>query len=194
MIYANKKPYIFKRNSFEAYSNYVDTHISNVMKADKEYRSLLYPYMLQRLGKTEEQDRKCPYFHNIELTLKNHDETKFSDEEFRPYAAKFFPTRRDINNKETVDKNFELAWKHHYENNPHHPEFWIDKGGVMTTRFFYEMILDWIAVSMYYKSSVNDWYFKNPSGRKEKSTLLPEGDILLLDRIFSENKFDFSES
>ena len=75
-----------------------------------------------------------------------------------------------INNKETVDKNFELAWKHHYENNPHHPEFWIDKGGVMTTRFFYEMILDWIAVSMYYKSSVNDWYFKNTSGRKEKST------------------------
>ena len=153
MIYSNKKPYIFKRNSFEAYSNYVDTHISNVMKADKEYRRLLYPYMLQRLGKTEEQDRKCPYFHNIELTLKNHDETKFSDEEFRPYAAKFFPTRRDINNKETVDKN-----------------------------------------SMYYKSSVNDWYFKNPSGRKEKSTLLPESDILLLDKIFSENKFDFSES
>ena len=59
------------------------------------------------------------------------------------------------------------------------------------------MILDWISVSMVKKSDVLDWW-NDPdhSGMKEKSEMLSENDIILIDTWLNKNKnsINFKES
>ena len=50
--------------------------------------------------------------------IRDHDDSKFSEEEFEPYAQKWFN-----NGGKTIE--YEEAWKHHWMNNEHHPEFWL---------------------------------------------------------------------
>lgn len=93
---------------------------------------------------------------------------------------------------------FDNAWEHHYKNNKHHPEYWIDRINDITVYrqmpvwYFVEMICDWISVSMVNKSSVADWWFNH--GRKEKVEMLEEKDIKLIDDFISYHKDDLDFS
>ena len=83
-------------------------------------------------------------FDNIDLELFNeviqeHDESKYSEEEFEAYAQHFYG---DKNN----DLEFEEAWKHHWLNNEHHPEFWL--GEDMPYIYILEMLCDWGSFSI----------------------------------------------
>lgn len=68
-----------------------------------------------------------------------HDESKFSEEEFEPYAQHFYG---DKNN----DLEYDEAWKHHWMNNEHHPEFWL--GEDMPFIYILEMLCDWGSFSI----------------------------------------------
>lgn len=71
--------------------------------------------------------------------IDEHDESKFSEEEFEPYAQKWFG-----DGKKTPAYN--AAWKHHWTHNEHHPEFWL--GEDMPYIYILEMLCDWGSFSI----------------------------------------------
>jgi hypothetical protein len=112
----------------------------------------------------------CPdLFENIDIEVFNdliteHDESKFSEEEFEPYAQRWHGDK-----KKTPE--YERAWEHHWQNNEHHPEYWL--GEDMPYIYILEMICDWGSFSIasgdmkelsdfYYNKAINDPE-KNPS-------------------------------
>lgn len=101
--------------------------------------------------------------------IKEHDESKFSEEEFEAYAQKFYG-KQDINGKplEYVP-GFDEAWKHHWTNNEHHPEFWL--GEDMPYIYILEMICDWGSFSI--KSGnmreLSDFYYNKAKDDEEKN-------------------------
>ena len=113
-------------------------------------------------------------FENVDLDvfedlIEEHDDSKYSDEEFEPYAQHFYGTK---------DNDFEYseAWKHHWTHNEHHPEFWL--GEDMPYIYILEMLCDWGSFSVekgdfhelinYYYDQAKDDEEKNLSnGTKE---------------------------
>ena len=71
--------------------------------------------------------------------IKEHDASKFSEEEFEPYAQKWF-------NNSGKTPEYEAAWRHHWMNNEHHPEFWL--GEDIPLIYILEMICDWGSFSI----------------------------------------------
>ena len=148
----------------------------------------------------EHQERVCEFadwlmencpevFENVDVGLfmdliKSHDESKFSEEEFEPYAQKWFGDK-----KKTPE--YEAAWKHHWTNNEHHPEFWL--GEDMPYIYILEMICDWGSFSVksgdfkelsefYYKKAKND-----PDKMLSDNTKQIVEDILtLIDNVLEE--------
>lgn len=103
---------------------YIETHIENIKKAYnwiKEY----CPEILENVDKKE-----------LEKNIEKHDASKYSKEEFMPYARYFF-----LGDKEKYQKEFDVAKWHHYKHNPHHPEYW--DGKVMPEVYIIEQICDW---------------------------------------------------
>lgn len=71
--------------------------------------------------------------------IREHDESKFEEEEFEPYAQHFYGSK---------DNDFEYseAWKYHWTHNEHHPEFWL--GEDMPYIYILEMLCDWGSFSV----------------------------------------------
>ena len=194
-----KKVYKTKEESIEAYIDYVNNHVKCVQKAFTLYGRMIceeysktIPNVISLLGWNYLHDR-------IIAQIYTHDESKYSAEEFDAYRAYFYPTEEDLKDKDKIEEEFDLAWKHHYQNNKHHPEFWqikIDDKyiNLMPAGYFVEMICDWIGVSMAQKSSVYDWWY-NKGGRSEKVKFFSELDLNFLDNLITTNKeeFDFSK-
>ena len=93
--------------------------------------------------------------------IAEHDDSKFSEEEFEPYAQKWFG-----NGEKTLE--YEEAWKHHWMNNEHHPEFWL--GEDMPYIYILEMLCDWGSFSI--KSGnfreLSDFYYNKAKDDEEK--------------------------
>lgn len=199
-IKLDKKQNIFetKQESREAYKKYVQEHIENVQKAFAMFGVYLVSYLESRVGR----ENRGWLINAVKTNIRDHDKSKFGTIEFDAYAAKFYPCKEDIERgAKAIEDEFQKAWEHHYKYNNHHPEHWkihLDDGDVysnMSTDALMEMILDWISVSMTYKTSTYDWWFSNPSGRAEKVTMLNENIIKIIDDIMKDFKkeFDFSE-
>ena len=94
--------------------------------------------------------------------IDEHDESKFSEEEFEPYAQKWYGDK-----KETGE--YELAWEHHYMNNEHHPEYW--DGEDMPYIYILEMICDWgsFSIASGDMKELSDFYFNKAKADPEKS-------------------------
>lgn len=103
-----------------------------------------------------------------EHQLQQHDLSKFSREEFGPYARHFHGGG--------APREFSGAWLHHIHHNPHHPEYWrfpgdfdIKGGDVvrgclpMPRCYLKEAIADWLGASYTYTGSwnISSWLFKN---------------------------------
>lgn len=93
-----------------------------------------------------------------ESQLWRHDLSKFSYEEFGPYAMHFHGGG--------APNLFSGAWLHHIHHNPHHWEHWIfpngfaikgsqSEGGVMPMpeNYIFEMVADWMGASYTYTGS-----------------------------------------
>ena len=102
------------------------------------------------------------------IQLAIHDQSKFESVEFVPYAEYFYNedgTRADLEGK-VRSYSYNLAWKHHLQQNKHHWQNWIFPDGwepegsdiingvmVMPERYALEMIADWMGASMAYTGS-----------------------------------------
>ena len=111
----------------EEYENYIAAHQERV--------SLFADWLKENLPEL---------FDNIDLELFNemineHDDSKYSEEEFEAYAQHFYGSKDN-------DLEFEEAWKHHWLNNEHHPEFWL--GEDMPLIYILEMLCDWGSFSI----------------------------------------------
>lgn len=113
------------------YTKYLKEHISNVQKG--------YEYLKKNIPDIF-SDLEIP-MDEMDKQIKEHDKTKWSEDEFEPYAEHFYGKNKGIDN----DSDFEIAWEHHYNNNPHHPEFW--SGKEMPLSCIIEMICDWWSFS-----------------------------------------------
>jgi hypothetical protein len=81
-------------------------------------------------------------FDDFNELIQEHDESKFSEEEFEAYAQHFYGANKNKKN----DFEFEDAWKHHWTHNEHHPEFWL--GEDMPLIYILEMLCDWGSFSI----------------------------------------------
>jgi hypothetical protein len=73
-----------------------------------------------------------------------HDHSKFEGIEWEHLTTK-------------EDPLFEEAWRHHTQNNKHHPEFWL--GGIheMERVYVAEMVCDWHSRSSEFCSGLREW-------------------------------------
>ena len=181
-------------DSHAAYKKYVDDHISAVKKCCSLYGKDVCDFVsLDRTPVGGKMISPETIYFRLAYVVRRHDESKYSDKEFSAYAAKFYPTKEDIANKEQVEENAHKAFEHHYKHNAHHPEFWKLNGKIMhmLSDSFAEMIIDWIAMSYINNGSLYEWWFNN--GRADKIKHLPKEDIGILDSFITKNKdkFDF---
>ena len=102
--------------------NYINEHVNNV-RAFGTWLIKNCPILFK--------DVDVDYFLDL---LFLHDRSKFSQEEFMPYANKWFGD--GIKTPE-----YEEAWRHHWASNPHHPEYW--QGKDIEYIYILEMICDW---------------------------------------------------
>ena len=128
----------------------------------------------------------CPeVFEGVQLDvfddlIEEHDESKFSEEEFEPYAQKWFG-----NGEKTPE--YEEAWKHHWMNNEHHPEYWL--GEDMPYIYILEMLCDWGSFSIDKGDfgELSDFYFNKAKEDPEKNLSDATQEIIedILSRINS---------
>ena len=116
--------------------------------------------------------------------IEEHDESKFSEEEFEPYAQKFYGPQ-DINGK-PLDyvPGYDDAWLHHYMNNEHHPEYW--DGEDMPFIYILEMLCDWGSFSID-KGDLHElskYYYDNAKEDKEKN--LSDATKEIIEEILSK--------
>ena len=101
------------------------------------------------------------------LFIKEHDKSKYNEEEYEAYCDYFYGEKTD-----EVKQAFDLAWLHHQHNNPHHWQHWLlqsDDGGVKALPMDYEniveMICDWWSFS-WVKDNLREifnWYKEQES-------------------------------
>ena len=165
-----------RNNVYKAFVNLIKNPASNIMIYDKPV------YLIAD---------------KVEPDVRNHDMSKYSDEEFYAYRLKWNPTTMEqirLANDEEFSKkmysDFELAWKHHEMNNDHHPQFWcLDKDGEpteprdMSVVAMLHMICDWEGMSMEVGGSTKDWWVAN---RDDKSKYMTENTIKFVDMIISQ--------
>lgn len=132
----------------EEYMKYIEDHINNVKSAFMIFVKINWDENL--ISKSD--------ILTLQYRVNNHDQSKYSDEEFEPYRKKFF----SVNDKECEDceEEFEEAWEHHYMCNDHHPEYWIKDGvpSEMSIPAICEMICDWQGMAFAKGGSALSYY------------------------------------
>ena len=139
------------------YKNYVDNHIKNVKKAFELLSKLPEFYNIIKKYKSGSPQI---YVYQLESIIKNHDMSKYYDPEWEAYRRYFYPVNDD--EKKAAENDFNIAWKHHYENNHHHWDYWYHSNSVnkMTFSNVIEECCDWIAMSMAFPGTALEFYKK----------------------------------
>ena len=153
----------------EEYTEYINNHISNVKIAFDRYGEILAKKLNVPLSLLKQ---------NIEL----HDNSKFSEEEFEAYRQYFYPCSFE----EKDERKFNIAWDHHYQNNKHHPEYWVFNNELqeMPNIWIAEMLLDWEAMSINFKDNTYDYYIRTRDKKPFHYTTLEKLDNII--EIFKE--------
>ena len=143
--------------SKEKYTEYITNHIKNVQDAYKEASDAFK----EIFPKVYEKDHLIT---ELNMNLIQHDNSKFSDDEFWGYVMRFFPMKNIDPKSKQVKKDFDLAWLHHIHNNQHHPQHWsfVDDGEIkvvdMPDIYIIEMLCDWMAMSKYHGSTTLEYW------------------------------------
>lgn len=164
------------------YMDYINNHVNNVIKNFNLY--------FDQILIDENEGKPNPVLETIsfmdlkdailekKLTIRDHDASKYDDIEFYGYRLYYHPTEEEKNRDDEyhkkVEEDFELAWKHHYENNSHHIEYWYDWNNSickdMDLESIIEMLCDWLAMSDYFHSSTLEWW-NGEDSEKERSMM-----------------------
>ena len=138
------------------YMNYIKNHKEKVVKAYNEY-------MIPLMNRTPNPDLEEAII-KAGRNVINHDLSKYEPVEFEAYRRHFYPTefeKQDPKFEDVTRVLYDAAWVHHNQNNEHHPEHWgLDRNPPedMPLEFVIEMLCDWLAMGMYYKSSTREWW------------------------------------
>lgn len=142
------------------YVRYISDHRNNVKSAFNQMKinceDILRRYQIP--------------IYKLRILVEEHDISKYGKEEFEPYRQRFYPCDGEVYD----EKAFEEAWKHHYTNNKHHWNYWVDMSEDMPPIYVAEMTLDWIAMSMYKGGDAIEWYEQN----KKKIKISKESEDL----------------
>ncbi len=109
----------------EKYKQYVIEHKQRV----KQYADWLKKNLPELFNE--------PGLEDFDKLIEEHDDSKFSEEEFEPYANFWYNDSEHYD----YDPEYEAAWEHHWMNNEHHPEYW--NGNDMPYIYILELICDW---------------------------------------------------
>lgn len=140
------------------YTIYIDKHRANVQKAWDEVQEKCKDLLSANLSSTQ--------LALIESNIKNHDMSKYGEEEFEPYRKWFYP----VEESEKSKKEFDKAWQHHKENNLHHPDIWKERGNqdLMPYYFIVEMVCDWQAMGYVFGNNAKQYYEKEKTNIQAK--------------------------
>ena len=148
----------------DKYYDYINNHIKNVQEAYDKHSDAFKAVFPDVYNNRQ--------IMQLYMNLQNHDMSKYSEEEFNSYLARFFPVNGSDPNSDKVKKDFKIAWFHHVHYNPHHPNHWalVDSRDEiyvinMPDIYIIEMLCDWMAMSKYYNSRTID-YWNSESGQK----------------------------
>lgn len=158
------------------YDEYINVHVANVMKV---WKGQLRP-ILEAEGINVQL---------IDEVISNHDQSKWSEEEYEAYLYYFYLKPRDPD----WNMAFDVAWNHHQKSNPHHWQYWLlikDEGGTealeMPIEYLAELICDWQAMGYTYGNLASEYYEKNkhkmvfaPNTKAKLETYLPMLDKLI---------------
>jgi hypothetical protein len=94
--------------------------------------------------------------------IDEHDDSKFSEEEFEGYAQRFYGDKED-------SPAFQEAWRHHWMHNEHHPEFWL--GEDMPLIYILEMLCDWgsFSIDKGDLTELSKYYYEQARDDEEKN-------------------------
>ena len=157
----------------------MNTHFIGVLQAldyinegGADYQKEYLEYINAHKGRVEQfaswLEENCPeVFEGVDTDvfrdlIKEHDESKFSEEEFEPYAQKWHG-----NGKKTPE--YKAAWEHHWQNNEHHPEYWL--GEDMPYIYILEMLCDWgsFSIASGDMKELSDFYYNKAENDPEKN-------------------------
>lgn len=123
-----------------------------------------------------------------------HDSSKFSSIEWSPYVNRFYGPKAPVlgstgyMHKSGDDLAFDRAWEHHWRNNPHHWNYWLDDDKnpqEMPEVLIREMVADWRSAGLTQgKPDLRGWYAAN----KDNLILAPRTRILaerFIERVLS---------
>ena len=169
----NNDESIEKNNKQLEYLDYIKEHVLNVQKAF--YLHFLPLLESDHISEKISDETFKDAIKNASTLVIEHDASKYGDEEFDGYREKYYPTAREKSDPEFEEKakeRSEIAWIHHYSNNPHHPMYWVNKETNepidMELSYIIEMICDWEAMSMKYRSDTQEWY-KNKAEKEKRA-------------------------
>lgn len=158
------------------YLNYIIEHINFVKQA---YVMYMVPLLEKNTISHLLSDKEIKdAIEELSLYIEQHDASKFSDAEFDGYRQKYYPTKAEKNctkeEQQIIDDRYNECWVHHYTVNDHHPKHWVDSDTNvprdMTLRAIIEMICDWEAMSLKFKSNTLEWYTNDAEDEKSAMT------------------------
>ena len=174
------------------YDEYISAHKNYVKKAYNWLQENM-PSLFEDQNIATECERNIVWLH---------DESKYDDEEYQAYDDYFYGNNRS---SEVVDQ-FNYAWLHHIQNNPHHWQHWVlinddpnekEKLIDMPDCYIIEMICDWWSFSWKkYEESENPedlkeifkWYDKHKDYMKlsdytenKVNSILADLSVLLME-------------
>lgn len=133
------------------YLDYIQTHVYNVKRAFYDYGKDL----CKTVGADWEQ---------VQSMIEKHDSSKYGIEEFSQYRKKWHPYEgEEFTPEDRLE--YDKAWCHHINNNPHHPEYWIvpeypnNKVLDMPPECLVEMICDWQSFNYIGRGNAYDFYY-----------------------------------
>lgn len=158
---------IDNQSIFDQNTEYINKH--------KEYVQKSYDWL----------KKNCPEIFNgidaeeFQELIDMHDESKFSEVEFEPYAHKWFG-----DGKKTPE--YEAAWEHHWQSNPHHPEYW--QGKDMPDIYILEMICDWFSFGIKNNDLAEIFDFYENKAKNDAEKMLSDNTKLIIEKHLSAMK------
>jgi len=178
LLYNDKMKSLEKIKMIRDYCDYLEKHIKNIEKCWNIIKIAL---------KNENVIYDDHLFWFIYDKITEHDLSKFSQEEFIPYAEWFFGKygrKWDIwdggitgkNDHEKLYQNFQIAWEHHKNENQHHWENWTNaKENFPNEQSCHMvcMVVDWMAMGLEFGDTAEEYYLKNKHKINIPETLQP---------------------
>lgn len=159
-------PVSIERIKVNSYCDYLERHIKNINSS--------WNIIKDRLKNINVISDDFLYFY-IEDQIKEHDLSKFSQEEFIPYVEWFFSPygkKYDVWDDggegtlihKKIKDNFIIASTHHIENNYHHWENWSNNKEYFpnqTSCDIITMVADWMAMGIEFNDTAEQYYLNN---------------------------------